>query len=655
MSQSTSDPSTASLQTSPPQRKRWILSAIFMLIFVCLAGVLVLRFYPPFTASLQQMFTSVLSQSTSAAAWPTSTSTTAPVASLISPSPTLQVFTATATEPAPPPATSPAGSLVISLLDSNHYHLFLFQPDTHTFLRLTSGEWDDITPAVSPDGSLLAFASNRRGYWDLYLFNLSTGDLTPLTLSPEYDAAPSWSPDGKWLVYHSYVANADSGEGNLELLIRDVTTSDPASAQPLRLTDQRGGDFSPAWSPSGRQIAFVSQRAGENDIWLADLDKVEDRFTNLSRNPLSPDAHPRWSPDGRWLAWDAQVEGISYIYLWDAASPQTPIEPRFPGKNPLWSADGQILFVEVSTPNRTYLTAYALAQDEPILPLLPLHSSSQGSAWLKSSPSLPNLSIQEPAPPPWQPSLSLETPIPANRQHVVRLNDVQAPFPYLHDLVDESFQALRSAVQQASGWDALSRLENAYIPLTSPPFAAIQDDWLYTGRAIALDTAIMNAGWLVAVREEYGSEIYWRVFLKTRFQDGSQGQPLLDLPWDINARYSGDPLAYEQGGAYLSASPSGYWVDLTELANRYGWERLPALASWRLAAPSARFNQFVWRGNATWYDAMMELYPPEALYTATPPPPPTPTPTKAPFPSRTPTPTTSPFPTQTPLTLTATP
>jgi TolB protein len=547
--------------------------------------------------------------------------------------------------------------LVISLLDSNHYHLFLYQPDTHTFFRLTSGEWDDITPAVSPDGSLLAFASNRRGYWDLYLFNLSTGDINPLTLSPEYDAAPSWSPDGKWLVFQSYVTNADTGEGNLELLIRDVTASEPASAQPLRLTDQGGGDFSPVWSPSGRQIAFVSQRGGENDIWLADLDKVEDRFTNLSHNPLSPDAHPRWSPDGRWLAWDAQVEGISYIYLWDAASPQTPIEPRFPGKNPLWSADGQILFVEVSTPNRTYLTAYALAQDEPILPLLPLRSSPQGSAWLKSSPSLslPNLSVQEPAPPPWQPSLSLETPIPANRQHVVRLNDVQAPFPYLHDLVDESFQALRSAVQQASGWDALSRLENAYIPLTSPPFSSIHDDWLYTGRAIALDPAILNAGWLATVREEYGSEVYWRVFLKTRFQDGSQGQPLLDLPWDINARYSGDPLAYEQGGAYLSASPSGYWVDLTELANRYGWERLPALASWRLAAPSARFNQFVWRGNTTWYDAMMELYPPEALYTATPPPPPTPTPTKAPFPSRTPTPTASPFPTQTPLMLTATP
>ena len=52
------------------------------------------------------------------------------------------------------------------------------------------------TPPCSPDGTRLAFASNRDGDWDLYWMDLATGEVTQLTDTPEYDAAPSWSPDG---------------------------------------------------------------------------------------------------------------------------------------------------------------------------------------------------------------------------------------------------------------------------------------------------------------------------------------------------------------------------------------------------------------------------------------------------------------------------
>ena len=68
---------------------------------------------------------------------------------------------------------------------------------------------------------------------------------------------------------------------NLELLIRPADGSQAA----LRLTNDPGADFSPTWSPAGRQIAFVSNRTGENEIWLADLDRIENRFHDLSQNP----------------------------------------------------------------------------------------------------------------------------------------------------------------------------------------------------------------------------------------------------------------------------------------------------------------------------------------------------------------------------------
>jgi len=106
--------------------------------------------------------------------------------------------------------------------------------------------------------------------------------------------------------------------------------------------------------------------------------------------------------------------------------------------------------------------------------------------------------------------------------------------------------------------------------------------------------------------------------------------------------------------------PAGYWVDLTELAANFGWERLPARTNWRNFFPGVRFNQFVIRDGLDWNQAMAQIYPPEALATPTSVPTSTSTPTatlvptRTRIPTRTPTPTITPIPTQT-LRPTATP
>jgi TolB protein len=222
----------------------------------------------------------------------------------------------------------------------------------------------------------------------------------------------------------------------------------------------------------------------------------------------------------------------------------------------------------------------------------------------------------------------------------------------LHDQVNESFDSLRKELSTRLGWDPFSSLENAYVPLTSPLFPGMLNDWLYTGRAITLNPSPINAGWMVIVREDFGPYIYWRLFLRTRFQDGSQGVPLSQAPWDLNARYGGDPRAYEQGGTLAPAIPQGYWLDFTALAASYGWERLPALTTWRSALPAARYNEFVHTSGLDWFNAMVEIYPIEAVYTPTPVQPPTFTPTATRWPTRTPLPTRTPWPSRTP---TATP
>lgn len=512
------------------------------------------------------------------------------------------------------------GILILSLAEGVDTHLFVYQPESLPLTRITSGPWDDITPALSPDGKQVAFASNRNGYWDLYLLELATGEITRLTDTLDYEASPSWSPDGVWLAYESYVND------NLEIFIRPVSGDPPA----MQITNNPAADFSPTWAPApGRKIAFVSTRTGEPDIWIIDLDQPDEaHFVNASHNAQAWESHPAWSPSGDILAWSSVENGMHNIVLWDSTRPDVPPRTVGTGDWSIWSPNGEALLTTLLTPNNTYLTAYPLRTPGLVFPPLPLSGPVEGMSWGPAVLSWPladtyRPSVQLTPTSLWSPVLTplagdMATELPAGRLQLVPLpGDIQAPYPRLQDTVDEAFLSLRTRLATDLGWDFLSSLENAYVPLTTALEPGDSSDWLYTGRAIAVTTLPMNAGWMVAVREDLGAETYWRVFLRARFQDGSAGQPLHSLPWDFNARFGGNASAYEQGGALFKAIPPGYWIDFTKEAVEYGWERLPALSTWRAAFPSARVNEFIQADGLDWRSAMLELYPPEALVTPT--------------------------------------
>ncbi|KAF0108497.1 MAG: hypothetical protein FD146_1071 [Anaerolineaceae bacterium] len=550
---------------------------------------------------------------------------------------------ASTTTPTQTPLPNPGGGvLLLSMTESGTAHLFAFSPSTLALTRLTADPWDDIAPALSPDGSRLAYASRRNGYWDLYILTLQTGEIFRLTDTPEYESAPSWSPDGQWLVYESYA------DGNLELTIRSAT--DPAQA-PIRLTNP-AADHSPAWfpKPPGRLVVFVSNRSGQDDVWLADLDRAgDDRYTNLSSTPAARESHPAWSPDGNQIAWAAtDANGLTGIYVYDTRTPTDPARWAGAGGWPVWQ-DGSHLLAVAASPNQSLLTGFAFPSGGLSLALTPLPGSVRGLAWIPGG--LPDplpAAFQQAAAQTPAPLYTLAGPartgVPSGRAALVTLDGVQAPVPQLHDAAADSFQALRQRVASAVGWDALASLSNAWVPLTTPLDPGLGEDWLYTGRAFSLNPLLANAGWIAAVREDDGGQTYWRLYLRTLAQDGSQGEPLRTAPWDFNARYAGDPGLYDQGGGTMEPIPSGYWFDLTALAADYGWQRLPALANWRAYYAGARFTEFAFTQGLDWRTAMLELYPPEALVTPTivVPPTRTPTPTiwgyRTPVPSRTPTP-----------------
>ena len=534
------------------------------------------------------------------------------------PAPTVTPSPTTTSTPTKTPTPLPGDmsqTYIISMDDNGRNHLFAYAPTKSAPIRLTNGLWDDIDPAISGDGNKVVFASNRNAYWDLYVLNLADGQTTRITDTPGFDGSPAWSPDSQWITYESML----DGQTHSIMQINIYSVANPG--QNIQLTSGAFFNQEPVWSPLGRQLAFVSNRSGDDEIWLANLDQPEEnRYTNISQSPNSAESHPAWSPDGKKLAWTQHIEGQpDAIYIWDSSTADQLPRRAGSGDWPTWSASGNEIASRLSGPNEQYMLAYTL-DGAMTLPPVPVQNMRGLSGHLERISKLANI-FAKPAQlsptPLWQRQARAIENIPGQRESIVKLDDVNAPHPFLHQAVADSFNALRQRLIEDTGWDVLASLENAYTPLTTTLDPGGGQDWLFTGRAFAINPLTLNAGWMVVTREELEGRLYWRIFLKTVAQDGSQGEPMRVIPWDLTARYGLNPTAYDQGGAYASSIPDGFWVDLTATALRFGWERIPAQDNWRSYFKGSLFNEFILNSGIDWRTAMLKLYPPDIFITPT--------------------------------------
>ncbi len=214
---------------------------------------------------------------------------------------------------------------------------------------------------------------------------------------------------------------------------------------------------------------------------------------------------------------------------------------------------------------------------------------------------------------PWNDKLVPSAGALYGRQNIIDLPGIKAPHAALSALAVEPFFALKDRANLELGWDVLSDLENLFVPISQPLPPGRANDWLYTGRAFSLNPVLIDYDYMAVVREDYGPETFWRVYLKPLDQSGNQGMPLTQFPWNFQARYSGSPSSYEGGGEQFSEIPAGYWVDFTTFASEYGWERQSALSNWKSYYQGARFNVFVITSGLSWEDAMLQVWPPEVF------------------------------------------
>lgn len=536
----------------------------------------------------------------------------------------LQVVPAAPSEPTPAPGPTPTalgsgGGIAFSLRRSGNADIYVLNQETRELLRLTHHPAEDRSPAWSPDGDYIAFASNRADNWDVYLLDLASGALIRLTHDPGFDANPSWSPDGEWLAFETY------RDGNLDIYVMST------SGEQLRpITTHPAADFSPAWAPDGQALAFTSWRDGSKDIYLH-ASQDQSLVVNVTQSPDIDEDRAAWSADGSRLAYVSGPEGQTSVQVasfdWETlTADQTQTEFFGTGDAPAWAPDGRSLLYVRARSGRSHLVAASMTDWALFHEVYRADGSLDDIVW-SDSPISPRVVARaqevEAGGSEGRQSLSLyaevvqPTPTEGVPCELISLPgvSVEKGAPSLSDEVNDSFNALRQRVEEETGWDYLAHLESAWLPKTySPPSGHSRRSWHLCGRAFALDQEPYEQGEprIALVREEIGNATYWRVFLRASRQDGSLGEPLRDLPWDLHARYEGGRAEVE-GGAPAEQIPTGYYVDLTALAQDYGWERVPSLWRWRHFWPDVLWWEYRKPGDLTWWACMLKVFEPHEI------------------------------------------
>jgi hypothetical protein len=213
----------------------------------------------------------------------------------------------------------------------------------------------NVGPAISPNGRLIAFLSERSVFSiDLFVADVETGKvirrLTQTATDPHYSSLQFIYSAGAWDSDSRRLAIAAVAGGKPALAIFDAQSGRKEQEIPIDGIDEI---FNPTWAPNGQAIAFTGMRGGLTDLYVWDLNAST--LSALTSDPFA-DIQPAWAPDGRRIAFatdrftsklDELAIGSYRLALID---PQTKQIEEIAGAgfgknvNPQWAPDSRSLF-----------------------------------------------------------------------------------------------------------------------------------------------------------------------------------------------------------------------------------------------------------------------------------------------------------------------
>jgi dipeptidyl aminopeptidase/acylaminoacyl peptidase len=281
--------------------------------------------------------------------------------------------------------TAPNGKIAYASAADGDSDIYTVNPDGTELVNLTDafGAAEDTDPNWSPDGSKIAFASSRAGHDEnvlannVFVMNADGSDQLQLTFDGAFEAsfAPSWSPDGTQLAFTS------DRDGD-----RDIFTMGADGADQTNVTGPNQSleyeDLRPDWSPDGTRIIFEGVREGAWEILSANPD-------GTGELNLTPEDDPPWAnvngyasyrPDGTKIVFmRAPNDGSDDWDIWVMDPDGTDKENIVPDDEwqdlaPTWSPDGnRILFYS----NRSELDFDLFTIDYP--PVAPAQATADPS------------------------------------------------------------------------------------------------------------------------------------------------------------------------------------------------------------------------------------------------------------------------------------
>lgn len=202
---------------------------------------------------------------------------------------------------------------------------------------VSSSDRQAMSPGWATDGRRFAYMEFGGGRGQLFVQDIATSRRTAVAATGQaLDFTPAFSPDGKTLAFSRALEEGTD--------IYTVNTRDNCCIQ--RLTVGRFSDnLSPTYSPDGQRIAFVSTRSGLPQVYVMAADGTDQQlFAPFDYGVTGSSNAPEWSPDGRSVAFHRDVAGTLQIFVLDART-RTVRQLTSVGRNedPSWGPDSRHL------------------------------------------------------------------------------------------------------------------------------------------------------------------------------------------------------------------------------------------------------------------------------------------------------------------------